>query len=55
MDAKDTRRLVKLVLASKDICIFVDNALKHLKWFAIPMAWTKKDLRDFYINHGGKL
>jgi hypothetical protein len=55
MDKRAEARLMSLVKRSNGISEFVDTVIRFLKWYDIPSTWTKKDLRDFYLRHGGKV
>lgn len=47
-------RLNKLIKQTNNIEEFVQTVLHFLKWYSIPVTWTKADLKSYYFNHGGK-
>lgn len=47
----ELKRLYKAVKAYKTYKAFEGRVLAFLKWYQVPMTWTKKDLETFYYSN----
>lgn len=47
------KRLCRAVRISKNYEHFERRVIQFIKWYDIPITWTKKDIKDFYRLHGG--
>jgi hypothetical protein len=46
-------KLLKLLKRVSNEQEFIEQALKWMKWYQLPIEWTKRDLIEFYRTNGG--
>lgn len=55
LGGKTMKRLLRLIRDARNYKEFEETVLHFLKWYNVPLTWTKSDLHAFYFNHGGKI
>jgi hypothetical protein len=54
LEEKSRHRLLKTLGQVSRYWEFEQKIISCFKWYALPWTWTRKELRDFYYNNGGK-
>jgi hypothetical protein len=54
LEERGEHRLLKLLAKTERYCEFERRVISSFRWFQIPITWTRKELREFYYQRGGK-